>query len=189
MRFKFAPLAVAFLLCLLMPASSYAGYDEGIQALKNRDYVAALKHFSAAVDAGNLDANVALAKMYGSGKGVKKSYIKAFTLLTEAARGGSRVAQRELGALYLLPNTGLNLRSAEGIAWLQKAGDGGDAEALGALGGIYSGLSPVAGIKTDKILAHKYFQKAESAGWEAAKAMLFYLEKKMTKEQVEAASK
>jgi|GEM_PF-2137762 len=187
MRLKLTPLLVAFLLVLFVPASSYAGYDEGVQALKSKNYALALEQFSEAADAGNLEASVALAEIYGRGLGVKRDIKKAFDLLSNAARQGNSSAQRDFGLFHLPPGNELELDSSEGIPWLLKAGEAGDAVALGYLGNIYSGMLMVPGVEVNKVKAHIFFHQAGQRGWKHAGASIWMLENKMTKSQIKEA--
>jgi TPR repeat protein len=66
-----------------------------------KDATKALALFTAAADAGNAEAQLALGYLYMKGDGVAADATKALALFTSAAEGGSRDAQYNVGLAYM----------------------------------------------------------------------------------------
>ncbi|HMB75360.1 MAG TPA: tetratricopeptide repeat protein, partial [Kiloniellaceae bacterium] len=75
-------------------------YEAGIAASEEGDFAAAADRFSEAAQLGHPQAQVRLAQLYESGKGVARSDAEAARLYQLAAEQGHPVAQDRLGDFY-----------------------------------------------------------------------------------------
>lgn len=87
-------------------------------------------------EAGDVAAQVDLGWRFDRGRGVRKSYKKAFAWYLKAARGGSRVAQYNLNLCYLL-GQGTFRNDRQAFHWVQKSARAGYPDAILALAWHY----------------------------------------------------
>lgn len=76
-------------------------HEAGARAYRDRDYAAALRHFSEAAQLGYAPSQYALGLMHQGGDGVAKSDSQAAILFERAAQSGHAGAQFELAKAYL----------------------------------------------------------------------------------------
>ena len=97
------------------------------------DFKEALKWMHKAADLGHLDAQTHLATFYREGIGVKRDYITAKHLLTEAATQGSARAAQDLSNLILDYGPQTAESSREAFTWLKVSADAGNSIAASQL--------------------------------------------------------
>ncbi|EGW54024.1 ankyrin repeat domain-containing protein [endosymbiont of Tevnia jerichonana] len=93
---------LAGLLCLLtaaLPATA-ATLDEARSAIRQRHFTEAALIYQQLAEAGDADAQYALAGLYRAGRGVKKDFSTALTWMKKAAHQGLDKAQYQLGNFY-----------------------------------------------------------------------------------------
>src|SRR5215831_18843044 len=97
--------AFAFLLCVTFQLR--AELSDSFEQIK------------AKAEAGDIDAQKHMAKMYGAGLGVETNFVEAAKWLRKAADKGDAMSQSNLGAFYL---GGLGVRQdyAEAVKWFRK---------------------------------------------------------------------
>src|SRR5690606_25495324 len=88
--------------CALMIASSsaYADVAQGHNAYQRKDYQEAFKQYRASAEQGDAEAQLYLAVMYRTGKGVQQSDEDALLWLRKSAELGNPYAQSDLGRMY-----------------------------------------------------------------------------------------
>ncbi len=138
-------LFLSALLAVLFASTAKAGFDNGLAAYEEGDYVAALREWRPLADEGDLDAQFYLGEMHLRGKGVDRDFKKASEWLAKAAQAGHPRAQGVLGGLYAV---GLGVPQDFGRAyfWMIVAAIWSDAEirqqAMNSLGEVAEQLSP-----------------------------------------------
>lgn len=125
-------LAVAGLL-VLRPGRSCASFSDGLRALDAGDYPAAVREWRRLAEAGDAEAQSALAGLYLVGSGVPLDYRQAAIWYRRAARRGHMIAQLNLGDLYatgrgvtrdpVLAHMWLDLAARQGSEWAAKRRD------------------------------------------------------------------
>ena len=82
---------------LISPLITYAsGYSDGMNAMKNGNYVEAVKFFRIAAETGDARAQHCLGVMLNKGQGVKQNYEESFKWLNLAAKQGFSQAKLDL---------------------------------------------------------------------------------------------
>ncbi len=111
----------------------------------------------------------ALARMYFTGTGVKKSYKTAVRLYEEAANQGDLSAQNQLAVLYTYGLYGVERSQQKSAHWFAEAAKQGDVSAMYTTGvNYYEGR----GVEKSLPLAIGWFEQAAAQGYAAAKLRL-----------------
>ncbi len=133
-----------------------AAYD----ALRRKDYSAALTLFQKLADEGDAWGMSGLSSLYFQGLGVARDYDLAVQWARKAADGGDALGMNHLGAAYQQGH-GVSQDYALAMQWYRKAADAGNASGMGNLGLLYQqGL----GVSQDYALAMQWYRKAADAG-------------------------
>ena len=90
----------AAVLALGLAAPAWAGFDEGMAAVRSGDYATALREWRPLAERGHADAQHNLGVMYFKGNGVPQNYAEALNWYKRAAEQGLASAQNNLGAMY-----------------------------------------------------------------------------------------
>lgn len=88
--------------CSLVAPLAWAGFDEGVQAYKNKDYAKAMTEFRPLAEQGNASAQYNLGQIYRQGEGVLQDDAEAVKWYRLAAEKGDADAQNNLGIMYFL---------------------------------------------------------------------------------------
>jgi endonuclease YncB( thermonuclease family) len=102
-----------------------ADISEGIAAYDGGDLDSAFAVFLGAAQAGDPEAQVALASLYQFGEGVPRNSLRAATWYRHAAGEGDPVAAANLGALYAV-GEGVPRDMTEAYVWFSIAAAGGN---------------------------------------------------------------
>ncbi|MDA1100137.1 MAG: tetratricopeptide repeat protein [Proteobacteria bacterium] len=113
----------------LKPSPARAEFAAGLQAYDGGDYTLALAEWRAAADAGDPDAQIALAELFIQGLGVARNPSMAVHWYRRAAHQGALIAQLNLGDLYAR-GPGVERDLVRAYAWLQMAARRGQKWAL-----------------------------------------------------------
>ena len=101
---KMKLLRLTLLSCLLslswLPATSFAGFDEGLTAYKKGDFATALREWKPLAEQGSISAQLNLAFMYKKGQGVAQDFKEAVRWYRLAADQHNAIAQLNLGVMY-----------------------------------------------------------------------------------------
>ncbi len=100
--------------------SDAAAFTDGLRAYDAGDYAATLSAWRPLAEAGNAEAQVALAGLYASGFGVAPDPRAAAAWYERAARAGHRVARLNLGDM-LARGQGIARDRVAAYAWLELA--------------------------------------------------------------------
>jgi TPR repeat protein len=123
------PLALLTAAAWLMvsAAPSYADFADGLAAFDAGDFETAFGEWRALADAGDIEAQVALAGLYLTGSGTRADAAQAFAWYRRAAEAGDPVAQLNLGDFYsrgvgtardpVAAYVWLSLSAAQGRRW------------------------------------------------------------------------
>eukprot|EP00727_Mastigamoeba_balamuthi_P007749 m51a1_g3595 hypothetical protein (598) ;mRNA; r:1176176-1179089 len=144
-----------------------------------RDGPEAARLFERAARAGHADAMCALAGICEAGG----DPARALRLYRSAARLGSARGQHGLGVMLAYgrgadpadpegPAGALEARQAEGVAWIRRAAEQGDAQALERLGDLY--WFGDGGLRADLEAALAWYRRAAAAGSAVAKCSVAY---------------
>lgn len=110
--------AIFLSLALSISASpAWSDFADGLQAYDGGDYAFALENWRPLADAGDADAQAALAGMYVGGVGVAQNFRRAVRWYEAAARQGHVQAQLNLGELYA-EGRGVPRDPIQGLKWL-----------------------------------------------------------------------
>ena len=113
---------------LLLASSAYAGFDEGVAALKRADFAAALAELRPAAEQGNALAQVYVGSLYENGRGIDKDLAQAAAWYRKAADQNLAAGQYSLGMLYVR-GAGVPQDNAIAAEWFRKAAEQGVANA------------------------------------------------------------
>ncbi len=94
------PLLWAGLVLLVLLAPARADFVDGLAAYDGGDYETAVTEWRPLAEAGDADAQVALAGLYATGNGVKRDLGHAVRWYVRAARQGHAVGQLNAGDYY-----------------------------------------------------------------------------------------
>ncbi len=95
------PVAVVFVLSLLACGKILAAdLDDGIAAMRGKDYPTAVRLLEPLARAGNAQAQVRMGLLYFHGHGVRESDGEAKRWFEQAAKQGNAEAQFQLGNMY-----------------------------------------------------------------------------------------
>ncbi|RYD37207.1 MAG: sel1 repeat family protein [Verrucomicrobiaceae bacterium] len=159
----FLPLSAATVTAAtLLPSSEIpelresADLSDGQEAMRRKDYPAALLIFTRKADSGNAAALFALGYMHQHGLGVDASAMASETFYRQAAKLGNVAAMHNL-AVLLVARPG---SVAEGTEWLTKAAEKGSGRAALAMGRL---ITDGPNAKTQAADAESWFRKAVQA--------------------------
>ncbi|MEO8304802.1 MAG: tetratricopeptide repeat protein [Betaproteobacteria bacterium] len=161
----------AVLLCaaaILWSASSCAGMEEGIAALRKGDYATAAKELRPLAERGVAEAQYRVGLMYEFGKGFAVDKPVGVSWLRKAAQQGHVGAQVELGVIYATGD-GVPKEDVQAAGWFQKAATQGDSIAQYNLGLFYAKGQ---GVKRDDAQAIAWFRKSADQGYVGAQFKL-----------------
>lgn len=127
--------------------------DDGVSALARGDNQAAFSAFERSAQAGNVEGQVWLARMYSKGQGAPQNHAEAASWYRRAAEQGSAEGQSQLGAAYSI-GRGVPQNYPEAFQWLKLAADQNDASAQFNLASMYY-LGR--GVQKDYVQALKWF--------------------------------
>ena len=105
-----------------------ASVDEGLAAYRSQDYQDAHDILGPLARQGQPEAELALARMYHTGRGVEQDVHEAVYWYCHAASHGVAEAQFQLALFYLDGNV-VNENEAMALDWLEKAADQGHQQA------------------------------------------------------------
>lgn len=127
----------ALLCSSVLSTSVFAGFDEGVQAFKDKNYSAALVEFSYLSEAGDADASYYLGKMYDEGLGVEQDKNKALEYFKKSDAGYNTDASLALARAFLADDK-IDEYGELAIQYLKKAAYAGSGEAFFMLGNAYA---------------------------------------------------
>ncbi len=107
-----------------MGASAQADFAQGLAAYDSGDYSTALKEWRALAEAGDAEAQTAIAGLYLDGLGTTVDAAAALRWYRRAAEQGEPVAQQNLGDLYG-QGRGVTRNLVSAYVWLSLAADQG----------------------------------------------------------------
>ncbi len=153
-----AGLVVALSLLLPTIGPAWAGFDDGMAAVKRGDYQAAHEIWLPFAERGDMRAQYNLGVLYDRGLGVPQNFAEAAKWYLAAAEKGHTDAEANLGYAY---EQGRGVAQDFGAAakWYRRAADRGDIAAQANLGILYAnGL----GVQQDDVQAHMWLNLAAS---------------------------
>ncbi|HYE36994.1 tetratricopeptide repeat protein [Methylocaldum sp.] len=145
---------------LAVPASVWAGLDEGMVAIQRQDYSTAFAEFKPLAEQGMPEAQVNLGNLYMKGLGVPQDYVEARHWYEQAARQGDATAESKLGVLHFY-GLGTEMDTAEAGRWFRNAADRGEASAQAVLGSLYASGN---GVEKDNAQAYFWYTLAAEQG-------------------------
>ena len=154
-----------------------ADLQSGQRAYEQKDYDSAMKELMPLAQAGKVEAQILLGKMYMLGQGVPKDTDQALKWFRAAADQGNGQAQFFLGALYLLPAKDVS----EGLSWLRLSAEQGTPDAQLLLGMAYLKGTD---LPHDLVAADMWFHLAASKGDKFAPSQCERAEIQMTPDQI-----
>ena len=155
-------LTLAAFLMIGMPA--LAGIDEGLDAYKRQDWVAAAKEFRPLAAKGNIAAQARLGQILFQGLGGLHDDVEALQLLNAAANAGEPLAQHTLGNAYFLGRA-VPKDPTMALVWYGRAAAQNFGQSLFALGEIhFNGL----GVGKDEAKGVGFYSAAADQGIPAA---------------------
>lgn len=152
-------------------ADSKDALAEGRAAYERKEYWAALNTLQDLVKAGSAEAQY-ISALATVDKDVfdRSLWPHAVELLLRAAHQDHRRAQVALAGSYLGGSLGLTRDTVAGAAWLQRAADAGDGEALFYLGTAHL---PGGSLVLDPVLGSRLIHRAAESGYPDARFRLF----------------
>lgn len=93
-------LLVLLTMYMFFTSGSWAGFEAGETAYKEKDYATALQALRPLAAQGHAAAQFYLGKMYANGEGITKDYVEAVKWFRKAAEQGNAPAQNGLGVMY-----------------------------------------------------------------------------------------
>jgi len=116
------------MLSSFLTTSAWAGFNEGLAAYENGDYVAALEEWLPPASEGDAVAQNYLGEIYFYGEGVPQDYAEAVDWYRLAAEQGHAGAQFNLGRMYHYGNGVQNDLNAA-VSWYRLAANQGNISA------------------------------------------------------------
>lgn len=161
-------LIIAALMASLAAPANPQSVRAGIDAWQKSDYPAAIAIWRPLAEAGDSDAQFNLGQAYRLGRGVALNLAVAKTWFERAAASGHVDAQTTLGLLLFQ-----NGEQAEGLQWLGKAAEQGEARAM-----LIYGTALVNGdtVTQNPVTGYAYVSRAAAQGLPAAKETLAQLD-------------
>jgi TPR repeat protein len=150
-------LALAFVLYSPLVLGTLA---DGLDALKHKDYAAAVKELRPLADKGDAEAQYRMGLMYEYGAGVPADKAQMVAWLRKSAAQGHAAAECELGILYSL-GEGVPHDDAQAVQWFRKSAEHGNPTAQYNLGLL---IAKGASVPVDKAQAVAWFRKAADQG-------------------------
>jgi uncharacterized protein len=147
---------------------AFAGLNEGLAALANRDYGAAVKELRPLAERGDAEAQYRIGLMYEFGRGYPVDKTQGIAWLRKSAAQDHTAAQQELGVIYTTGD-GVAKDDAEAVAWFTKAANLGNATAQFNLGLM---IAKGAGTRQDDAQAIAWFRKSATQGFAPAQFKL-----------------
>lgn len=202
------PLAISFLLMMLLPCTSWlhaAPIDDlrvmaehgDLQAQTKmgdwyyngrgvpKDHAEALRWYRMAAEQGDSDTQYCVARMYREGDGVPQNTEEAVKWCRRSAEQGYDLAQYDLGVAYEL-SEGVPQAYAEAAKWYRKAANQGVAYAQHNLGKLYASGK---GVEKNAAEAVALYRKAAYQGLTEAQSSLAWMYEKgegVPKDEIEA---
>ena len=105
-------------------ASTHADFADGLAAFDAGDYRTAFEQWRALAEAGDAEAQTALADLYFTGQGTPEDAAEALRWYRRAAEQGNAVAQQNLGDLYGR-GIGVARDLVSAVVWLSLAAEQG----------------------------------------------------------------
>lgn len=138
-------------------------HEVAAAAYRGGDYDTARRGFLAAAEDGNPTAQLVLAVMYDTGRGVRQNHAEAARWFRRAAEQGNPYAQNKLGLMY---DTGRGVRRDYGQAakWCGRAANQGNGDAQASIGFMYE---TGRGVRPDPVEAYKWYALAVSRSSDA----------------------
>ena len=161
-------LILAALVALVTSPLSAQNVRTGIEAWQRADYAAAVAVWRPLAEAGDPDAQFNLGQAYRLGRGVPINLAVAKTWFERSADKGHVDAQTTLGLLLFQ-----NGEQADGLKWLGKAAEQGEARAM-----LIYGTALVNGdtVTQDPVLGYAYISRAAAQGLAPARETLAQLD-------------
>ena len=156
---------LAVLAFLVLAAAAHAGFDEGEQAFKRRDFRTAVSEFTPLADGGDARAQYYLGVMFLAGLGASRDEAKAADYLARSAAQNYARAQTVLGTLYL-QGRGVPKDEAKGADLVRRAADTGLASAQHMMGLLL--MEGRGGLPKDPATAAQWFKAAADQNHVAA---------------------
>jgi uncharacterized protein len=132
--------------------------EKGDAALEAENYELAFRIFMSLAQTGDITAQITIAGMYLTGRGVQQDFMEAAKWYLPAAEQGHLLAQHSLGVALFNDNP------EEAIRWLFLSAEQGVSIAQSMLGDVYSGVYNLPGEIQEKfkdeLEAIKWYQKA-----------------------------
>jgi len=150
--------ATAFMLLSL--AGCGDDFNSGMEALKRKDYAAAMRIWEPIANNGDPRAQYALGQLYYDGLGVPKDRALATSLYVRAADQGYTDAQNDLGWTLVTGEVG-QPDLPRGASLVKAAAEKGLVRAEVNLGWIYANGK---GLKRDPVAAVRWYEKAANTG-------------------------
>jgi TPR repeat protein len=123
-----------------------------------KDYDKALKPCTQAGEAGDVQAQHIVGRMYEKGDGVSRNFETAFKWHYRAAEGGHGSSQRRVAYAYHEGIGGVAKDDKKAFEWFKRAADGGDKRAQKQMAEAYRrGLG---GLPRDENLAREWAERA-----------------------------
>lgn len=161
-------LVAAALIAFFGTPLSAQSVKAGIDAWQKADYAAAVAIWRPLADRGDADAQFNLGQAYRLGRGVQLNLSVAKTWFERAATSGHVDAQTTLGLLLFQ-----NGDQADGLKWLRRAAEQGEARAMLVYGtALYNGDA----VTQDRLLGYAYVSRAAEQGLTPAKDTLAQLD-------------
>jgi uncharacterized protein len=154
-----------------------ADLQSGQRAYEQKDYGSAMKELTPLAQAGKVEAQLLLGKMYMLGQGVPKDSDQALKWFRAAADQGNAQAQFFLGALYLLPAKDV----PEGLRWLRLSAEQGTPDAQLLIGMAYLKGTD---LPHDLVAADMWLHLAASKDDKFAPSQCERAERQMTPDQI-----
>tara|TARA_A100001037_G_scaffold261650_1_gene250777 strand:+ start:631 stop:1266 length:636 start_codon:yes stop_codon:yes gene_type:complete len=123
-------------LCLCLSGGpAFADFADGLQAFDGGDYQTARENWLPLAEAGDADAQAAIAGMFRTGTGVAQDFVRAAHWYRAAADQGHVQAQLNLGELYAKGH-GVVSNPVQAMKWLGLAAASGHAWAIEAVNSL-----------------------------------------------------
>jgi hypothetical protein len=163
MRFVSCTASLA-LVALLLVAPVDAGLQDGLDALRKRDYATAAKELKPLAERGDAEAQYRTGLMYEHGAGYPKDMKQAVAWLTKSGMQGHASAQQELGVIYTTGD-GVPRDPRRAAEWFAKAAAQDNMAAQFNLGLLYAKGE---GVPNDLAQALAFFRRSAAQGFAPA---------------------
>lgn len=181
MRFDLCRLLlIVFSFAVSSACLNAADLQSGRHAYEQKEYASAMKELAPLAQAGNVEAQVLLGKMYMLGQGVPKNTDLALQWFHAASEQGNAEAEFFLGAMYLLPAKDI----PQGLKWLRLSAEQGTTDAQLLVGMAYLKGSD---LPRDLVQADVWLHLAATQGDRFAISQYEGAERNMTPDQIQKA--